>query len=134
VDGSAGRQGYNVAVFDQNTGRLLDKQGFDTAANGFEAEALAQYLNDLPAGRIVALATKGPATDNLTPAALAALQRMGSRAGSLADLRGQTHALVGIKGAAPGSASEAIGPDAYLKVAGDFRTLAAAVDWVELGE
>jgi hypothetical protein len=134
VDASAGRQGYNVAVFDQETGRLLDKRGFDTAANAFEAEALAEFLNELPQGRIVAVATKGPATANLTPAALAALQALGSGAGSLADLQGQSHALVGVKGAAPGSAAEAISPDAYLRVAGDFRTLAAAVDWVELSE
>ena len=134
VDASAGRQGYNVAVFDQKTGQLLDKRGFDTAANTFEADALADYLNKVPAGRIVAVATKGSATANLTPAALAALQAVGSKAGSLADLQGQSHALVGVKGAQPGSASEAIAPDAYLRVAGDFRTLAAAVDWVELSE
>ena len=67
VDASAGRQGYNVAVFDQKTGQLLDKRGFDTAANAFEADGLADYLNKVPAGRIVAVATKGPATANLTP-------------------------------------------------------------------
>jgi hypothetical protein len=134
VDASVGRQGYNVAVFDRETGRLLDKRGFDTGANTFEAEALADYLNEVPAGSIVALATKWPATPHLTPAALAALQTVGSSATSLADLQGQSHALVGIKGAAPGSASEAISPDAFVRVAGDFRTLAAAVDWLELGE
>lgn len=134
VDASAGRQGYNVAVFDQKTGELLDKRGFDTAANGFEAGDLAEYLDAVPAGRIVALATKGTATANLTPGAVAALQEVGSRVTSAADLAGQSHALVGVKGGAFGSASEVIAPDAYLRVAGDFRTLAAAVDWVELSE
>ncbi len=134
VDASAGRQGYNVAVFDQRTGRLLDKRGFDTAANEFEAEALADYLDGIPNGRIVALATKGAATRHLTPAALAALQSVGSKITSPAALENFAHALAGVKGAPPGSASEAVGTDAYLRVGGDFRTLAAAVDWVELGE
>jgi hypothetical protein len=134
VDASAGRRGYNVAVFDPKSGQLLDRRGFDTAANPFEADALAAYLNKVPAGRIVAVATKGDATANLTPGAVAALRSVGSKVGSAADLQGQGQALVGIKGAAPGAASEVIAPDAYLRVAGDFRTLAAAVDWVELGE
>jgi hypothetical protein len=134
VDASAGRQGYNVAVFDPRTGQLLDKRGFDTAANEFEADALAAYLNDISPGRIVAIATKGDATAHLTPDALAALQGVGSRGQALSDLQGNSHALVGVKGAAPGTGSEVIAPDAYLLVSGDFRTLAAAVDWVELSK
>jgi hypothetical protein len=82
----------------------------------------------------VAVATKGAGTANLTPAAVAALQSLGSKVQAPADLQGKSHALVGVKGASPGSASEITGPDAYLRVAGDFRTLAAAVDWVELGQ
>ncbi len=132
TDASAGRQGYNVAVFDEQTGELLDKRGFDTAANTYEADALAAYLDTVPVGRIVVLVTKGDATANLTPKALAAIARLGSKATGAANLKGQAHALVGIQGAAPGTAAEVIAPDAYLRVAGDFRTLAAAVDWVEL--
>jgi len=132
TDASAGRQGYNVAVFDEKSGELLDKRGFDTAANIYEADALASYLDTVPVGRIVVLATKGNGTDNLTPDAVAAIARLGSKAAGAADLAGQAHALVGIQGAAPGTAAEVIAPDAYLRVAGDFRRLAAAVDWVEL--
>ncbi len=132
TDASAGRQGYNVAVFDEKSGVLLDKRGFDTAANVYEADALASYLDTVPAGRIVVLATKGNGTDNLTSNAVAAIARLGSKASGATDLKGQAHALVGIQGAAPGTAAEVIAPDAYLRVAGDFRRLAAAVDWVEL--
>ncbi len=133
VDASAGRQGYNIAVFDARTGALLDRRGFDTAANSYEADALAAYLRGVPAGRIVVLATKGAATDHLTPAAVEAMRALGSAA-TIDALRGQAHALVGVQGAGPGAAAEVIAPDAYLRVAGDFRTLAAAVDWVEWGE
>ena len=87
VDASAGRQGYNVAIFDRRNGRLLDKKGFDTAANTFEADGLAAYLDAIPDGRIVAVATKGPGTANLTEAALAALQGVGSKATSLPSCR-----------------------------------------------
>ncbi len=135
VDLSVGRRGYNVAVLDPRTGRLLDRQGFDTAANPYEADALAAYLARVPAGRIVVLATKENATDYLTSAAIIALRNVGSRVTDTAELTGMAHVLVGIQGAAPGTAAEVINPgDAYLRVAGDFRTLAAAVDWVEVGE
>ncbi len=131
---SAGRRGYNVAVFDPHTGKLLESRGFDTAANAYETGALAAYLAGIPQGRIVVLATKGDATANLTPAAVAALAGLGSRVTATAELAGQAHALIGVQGAAPGAAAEAIGPkDVFLRVAGDFRTLAAAVDWVEVG-
>jgi len=134
VKASTNRRGYNVAVFDQRTGRLLETRGFDTAANSYEADALAAYLSSISRGRIIALATKGDATAHLTPAAITALRGLGSRAASPVDLAGQSHALVGVRGAAPGSAAEEIKPgDAFVRVAGDFRTLAAALDWVELG-
>ncbi len=130
---SAGRRGYNVAVLDSRTGKVLETRGFDTAANAYEADALAAYLAAIPKGRIVVLATKENATANLTPAAVAALAGLGSRATAASDLVGMAHALIGVQGAAPGTAAEVIAPaDAFLRVAGDFRTLAAAVDWVEL--
>ncbi len=133
LDASVGRAGYNVAVLDERTGALLDKAGFDTTANAYEADRLAAYLRRIPAGRIVVLATKGAATAHLTPAAVAALRGAGSAITDAAALAGRAHALVGVQGAAPGSAAEAVGDDAFVRVAGDFRTLAAAVDWVELG-
>jgi hypothetical protein len=134
VKASTGRRGYNVAVFDQKTGALLEMRGFDTAANTYEADALAAFLTGIPRGRIVAVATKGDASTYLTPAALAALRDLGSRAALLGDLTGKSHALIGVKGAKTGSAAETIAPnDAFVRVAGDFRTLAAAVDWVEIG-
>jgi hypothetical protein len=134
TDGSAGRRGYNVTVIHPRTGRVLDMQGFDTSADSHEADALAAYLAAIPPGRIIVVATKQDATAHINDAVIAALRGMGSRVRSSADLAGQAQALVGVKGSPPGSAAEVIAPaDAFLRVAGDFRTLAAAVDWVELG-
>ena len=59
---------------------------------------------------------------------MAAFQAIGGQA----DLRGTdswSHAIIGVKGAAPGTAMEAAGPDSgWLRVAPDRRTLAVAVD------
>jgi hypothetical protein len=133
VKASSGRRGYNVTVIDPRTGKVLEAVGFDTAANPYEADALAAYLAGIPRGRIVAVATKGDAGANLTPAAVEALRNLGSRAQTPADLQGMAHALVGVQGAVPNTAAEEIQPgDAFVRVAGDFRTLAAALDWVEL--
>jgi hypothetical protein len=134
TDASAGRRGYNVAVIHPRTGRLLDSQGFDTAANPYEADALAAYLQAIPQGRIVVLATKGDASVHLNQASTDAMRRLGSRVVSAAELAGKSHALVGISGAASGAAAEVIAPDdAFLRIWGDFRDLSAAVDWVEVG-
>jgi hypothetical protein len=134
ADASAGRRGYNVAVIHPRTGEVLDVQGFDTAANEYQADALAAYLRAIPSGRIVALATKGDAAAHMNQAAVDAMRRLGSRAASPVDLVGQSHVLVGVQGSASDAAAEVIAPeDAYLSVAGDFRELAAAVDWLEAG-
>jgi hypothetical protein len=133
VKASSGRRGYNVTVIDPRTGKVIEAVGFDTAANPYEADALAAYLTGIPKGRIVAVATKGDSGANLTPAAVEALRNLGSRAQAPADLQGMAHALIGVQGAAPGTAAEEIKPgDAFVRVAGDFRTLAAALDWAEL--
>jgi len=133
VKASAGRRGYNVTVIDPRTGKVLDMRGFDTAANSYESDALAAYLASIPRGRIVIVATKGEASVNLTAAAVGALRGLGSRVASSQELTGMAHALIGIQGAAPGAAAEAIAPgDAFVRVAGDFRTLAAALDWAEV--
>jgi hypothetical protein len=129
VDGSAGQPGYNVAIIHPRTGRVLETAGFGPGAAG----PLAAYLGRVPPGRIIAIATKGGAIP-LDQAAVDALRSAGSRAQTPADLEGMAHALIGVAGAAPGSAAEQIAPgDAYVRVAGDFRELAAALDWVEIG-
>jgi hypothetical protein len=131
-DGSVHRPGYNVAVIDAGTGRLLQRQGFDTTPDGgpAQAAALAAFLDAIPQGQIVAVAMQGDGAAGLTAEAVAALRSIGSEV----DPRGSSgwsHAIVGVKGAAPGTALEAAGPDnGWLRVAPDRRTLAVAVDTI----
>jgi hypothetical protein len=132
VDASAGRRGYNLAVIDPTSGKVLDVLGFDTFANTFEADRLGQFIEGLADGVIVAGAVRGEAGAALNDRAVAALASLGSAV----DLRatpGHGHAFAGVKGTAPGAAAEESGPDgAYLRIAADRRDLSAAVDWVRL--
>ena len=129
-DGSLHHPGYNVAVIDPQSGELLDRQGFDTTPGGSESQAaaLAEFIADVPEGRIVAVALQGDGAALLTGEALAAFGEIGAQA----DPRGTTgwsHAIIGVKGAEAGTALEAAGPEGgWLRVAPDWRTLAVAVD------
>jgi hypothetical protein len=137
-DGSVHSPGYNVAVLHPRSGKLLERRGFDTTPSGSEAEAaaLADFIAGLPEGRIVVVALQGDGAAHLTDEAVAALRQVGGQV----DVRGTTgwsHALVGVKGAQPGSALEVAGPEnGWLRVAPDRRSLAIAVDtllWEEAG-
>jgi hypothetical protein len=130
ADGSVHRPGYNVAVLDPVGGKLLAQQGFDTTpgGRGLEATALADFIAAVPQGQIVVVAMQGEGAARLDAVAVAAFQAIGGQA----DPRGTTgwdHAIVGVKGAAPGTALEVAGPDnGWLRVAPDRRTLAVAVE------
>jgi hypothetical protein len=134
VDGSLHHPGYNVAVVDAKSGKLLDARGFDTAPDGSEdnARALADYIAAVPQGRIVVVAMQGDGAARLTDHAVAALHTVGAGL----DPRGQTgwkHAVIGVKGASRATALESGGAepgDGWLRVAPDRRTLSIAVDWV----
>ncbi len=131
---SYGRRGYNFTLIDPRTGKVLDKTGFDTYANEYEAQKMARYIESIPEGTIVLVATKGDAARHLTDEAAAALRTLGGRV----DLRqhpGQFHAMVGVKGTAPGTAEEVVAaPSAYIYLGDypDFRTLGIAVDRITL--
>ncbi len=133
-DGSAGRRGVNVTVLDEQ-GNVLEKVGFDTAANPYESEALAAYLGRIEQGRIVLVVSHGDATAHLTAAAIDSLRALGAEV-TAESLPGQHFAIVGVQGAPVGSAALALHPDtAFLRISlhPDRRPLAAAVDWVSIG-
>jgi hypothetical protein len=134
VDASTHRRGVNVAVIDPHSGEVVAKRGFDTAANTFEAAALSEFISGLSAGQIVIVASQGAeAMAFLDSEALTALQLIGL---STETLR-VPFAAIGVKGANPGTAAQAIGSNeatAYLRLGPlpDNRTLAAAVDIVTI--
>lgn len=131
-DASTHRRGYNLAVIDPQTGAVIETAGFDTWANEYEAQDLADFVRRIPDGYIVAVAVKDDAAANLTEGAVEALRSLGAQI----DLRGTehlSHAVIGVKGSAPGTALESSGEgNSYLHVGRnpDDRTLAVAIDYV----
>lgn len=134
VDASAHRRGYNIAVLDPKTGDLLEARGFDTWANPYESQALARFLAQVPEGYIVIAAVQEDGARHLTEEAVHALRSIGAGE-DMRGREGQAHAVIGVKGAPPGTALEEVGgPSAYLRLGRnpDSRTLGAAFDWVDL--
>ncbi len=93
------------------SGELLDRRGFDTTSSGNEAEAaaLAGFVAGVRQGQIVVVALQGDGAAHLTEEAVAALRAVGGQA-DLRDTSGWSQAIIGVKGAAPGTALEAAGP------------------------
>jgi hypothetical protein len=138
-DASVHSPGYNVAVIHPESGKVLDRRGFDTtpAGPGSQATALAEFVASIADGRIVVVALQGDGAARLSGEAVAALHSIGGQA----DPRGTTgwsHAIIGVKGASPGTALEVAGPDTgWLRVEPDGRSLAIAVDtirWQQIQE
>jgi hypothetical protein len=95
------QRGLNVAVFDETQGTVLVGGTFDLLADPSSADALAELIESLPDGRIVAIATCDEASFNLSEAAKKAGSAIGSRLIGQLGFRGEW-AIVGRKGAVGG--------------------------------
>ncbi len=100
VEGGCQR-GLNVAVFDETQGTVLLGGTFDLLANPSSADALAELIESLPDGRIVAIAACDDASFNLSQAAKKACEAIGSRLIGQLGFRGEW-AIVGRKSAVGG--------------------------------
>ena len=113
-DVTPNRRGYNVAVIDPITGAVEQTASFDTFQSATESNRMAELLNKTPAGRIVAVAARDEVSLKLQQDAVDALASLGATQ----DLRGRFrwgHAVIGVKGAAPGTALEVAGRDEPLQ-------------------
>jgi hypothetical protein len=103
IDAWAGRRPVYLAVWMPEVAKRYRVQAMDSSEL-----TLARFLDGLPAGTVVIAAAKDEASLGLSQAAAQAWQKVGGQA----DLRGCfrcAHALVGVVGAAPGSALEKSG-------------------------
>ena len=107
VDQSPAGRGYNLVALDPETGQVLDRAAFDTHADIQASDRLVAFIEALPAGVIVALAVKDEVSMSLDEAAVGAL-RLAGFAGNLRGHFRASHAGVGVMGAPPGSAAEAL--------------------------
>lgn len=111
VDGedySPDKRGYNIAVIDPTTGEVEKVENFDTRSDDrgkFFAQKMAEFLEDIPDGKIVVCAVKDEGSKYLSAGAVQELKKIGANL----DLRGFkrfSHAIIGVKGAKPGEAME----------------------------
>jgi hypothetical protein len=112
----------------------VEKRGFDTAASSSESELLEQYLDAVAVGQIVLVVSYGDAWSDLTPEAMAALQRFGIQV-TYEEMQGKYLAAAGVQGAADGSGVWSLHEsEAFLAISlnRDRRALSAAVDWVNV--
>ena len=102
---SLNQRGYNIAVLHPETGDVEQIAAFDTHLDEGASQALASFLTNIPSGRIVAVVAADDASRLLGQEAQAALQGIGAT-GDLRDRFRWGHAIIGIRGASPGTALE----------------------------
>lgn len=130
---SLNQRGYNLVVVNAENGTVEQVASFDTHLNERASAELAAFLNQVPPGRIVAVAVADEASRLLGEEAVDALRRIGATE----DLRGKFRwgqAIIGVQGAAPGAAVEAADwMRPVTLVVGEGATepqLAAAFAWI----
>lgn len=110
VDGrdlSPNERGYNVVVLHPESGEAEQIAAFDTHLDPGASQTFADFLAGVPTGRIVAVAVADEASRLLSQESVDALQGIGASI----DPQGQFrwgHAIIGIQGAPPGTALEAM--------------------------
>ena len=135
ADAAQNAIGYNVVVINPQTGGIETKAAFNTFASEAESARLAQVIAEIPNGRIVAVAVRDEASRYLTSDAVNALRSIGAKE----DLRGKwrwSHAIIGVKGAPPGTAlemaSETTPAQVVVGVGATEPNVAAAMEWIEI--
>lgn len=121
-------RGYNVAVFDPQTGNAVKRSGFDTRRGEAESRRLVHFFERIRQGRIVAVALNQSGGAQITDAAFQAFRSVGASSDPREHPAYSSHVLIGVKGAPPGTAVEAIGGRSITRVIGvDRRTQSMAV-------
>jgi hypothetical protein len=116
---AANRRGYNMVAVTRD-GHVREVDVFDTFLDPTASGRLAAFVERLPEGTLVAGAVRDEASHRLTEDAVAALRTLGVAG----DLRGhyrESHVFVGVKGAARGTALEALGPRSLTLLVGEPR-------------
>ncbi|HPG41013.1 MAG TPA: C25 family cysteine peptidase [bacterium] len=109
VNGSTvydGGRGISLLVLDSATGAILQSRTFDTWESATDADSLVAFINRQELGATVLAAIKDEGSNQLREPQYAALESLGSA--HIRTLGGRdSWALIGRKGASPGSAIEA---------------------------
>ena len=125
-------RGYNAVTIDFWTGAVLSAKVFNTADDIAASRAMTDWLAQIPNGTIVLIASQEDASTNLGDRTVAGLRLLGGQIDPRQNPT-RSHVLVGVKGAAAGSALEQSNDGTSFVSVGhspDVRTLAAAVSTV----
>ena len=108
-------QGLNVALVDPRSGAVLGVRAFDVFLYPAQFQELARYLRSFPEGTIVALANRGDLSRHFARGGKKALAMAGA---SLAKgpPASAGYALLGVIGARPGTAQEALTEEGHARV------------------
>lgn len=106
-DVSPNERGYNLAVLHPQSGAVEAVANFDTHLDDDASQAMADFLRGVPPGYVVAVAAADEASRELGGEAVDALRAIGA-AGDLRDKFRWGHAIIGVQGASPGTALEAM--------------------------
>lgn len=104
VDVASGERGYNLAAMNAE-GELLGQAAFDTLATAQASTDMVAWIDQWPAGTVIAGAVADEASYQLGQVAVDALRRLGVGT-DLRDHFRWSHAFVGVVGALPGAALE----------------------------
>ncbi|KPV48022.1 hypothetical protein SE17_40310, partial [Kouleothrix aurantiaca] len=121
------QRGIVLVLIDPSTGKVRSTGGYDTYLSADESDRLAAAISAAPDGTIVALATYEEGTNSLTDSARAAIASLGA-ATDLKGKSGAAYALIGVKGAAAGTAIERFDPTAAVTADVGVGALPARAD------
>ncbi len=122
-------RGYNIVVVDPQSGAVFKPKVFDTGNERSQSRALTDFIAEIPKGFIVAIASQGEVAASLGNLTVEGLRSLGGQV-DVRENPGRSHALIGVKGATPGTALEQSRDGTSFISVGhspDDRTLAAAV-------
>jgi len=114
-------RGYNAVVVDPETGKVVARNAFDTAGPARESRRLIKFFHRIKPGHIVAVALNRFGGGQLNEEAFRAFQSIGAVSDPREHSIYSSHVLIGVKGAAPGTAIEAIADREITRVVGVDR-------------
>ena len=113
VDLAPNSRGYNVSVIDPATAQNLSSVGFDFIGKASkqqnQALRMAQFIHAVPPGMIVCVAVKDDGSMGFRSELSTALRSIGANLSDAPRLRA-SYAVIGVKGAEPGTALEGMFP------------------------
>ena len=101
--------GYNVVVLDPHTGKRISQATFDLAKDAAHNGQLSRYIDKIADGSLVIVAEKSRGIDSIDAVGRAALASIGANALESRNVSAtESHVIIGVKGAAPGTAIERV--------------------------